>query len=139
VLFTVVLNDRFRATSSCRKAFGSLWDGDWMELRCFVLRQSRRRTESRSQGTARSAQWSKSHPSSWTDREVEPLIEGHDGAIPPQFKVVPQRDGRFRWELINRHGTPAARSMETFATEDEAAAGAEYVRQLISRAPIKRP
>jgi hypothetical protein len=28
--------------------------------------------------------------------------------------------------------------METFATEDEAAANAEYAQQLISRAPIER-
>ena len=34
---------------------------------------------------------------------------------------------------------PAARSMETFATEDEAAANAEYARRLISRAPVKGP
>jgi hypothetical protein len=67
------------------------------------------------------------------------LIESDDGTVDPHFKVVHQRDGRFHWELINPHGTPAARSMETFATEDEAAANAEYVRQLISRAPIKRP
>jgi hypothetical protein len=29
--------------------------------------------------------------------------------------------------------------METFATEDEAAANAEYAQRLISRAPIERP
>lgn len=54
------------------------------------------------------------------------------------FQVVHQLDGRFRWELINPHGTPAAVSMETFATEDEAVANAEYARRLISRAPIRR-
>jgi hypothetical protein len=31
-----------------------------------------------------------------------------------------------------------ARSMETFATEDEAVANAEYARRLISRAPVER-
>jgi hypothetical protein len=40
--------------------------------------------------------------------------------------------------LINPHGTPAARSMETFATEDEAVADAEHAQRLISRAPIER-
>jgi hypothetical protein len=67
------------------------------------------------------------------------MIESDDAAVAPHFKVIHQRDGRFHWELINPHGTPAARSMETFATEDEAAANAEYAQQLISRAPIKRP
>jgi hypothetical protein len=67
------------------------------------------------------------------------LIEGDEAAVGPHFKVVEQRDGRFRWELINPHGTPAARSMETFATEDEAAANAEYAQRLIGRAPIERP
>jgi hypothetical protein len=54
------------------------------------------------------------------------------------FQVVHQRGG-FAWELINPHGTPALRSMETFATEDEAIANAEHVRQLIAGAPVKRP
>ena len=54
------------------------------------------------------------------------------------FQVVHQADGRFRWELINPHATPAVRSMETFATEDEAVANAEYARHLISGAPIQR-
>jgi len=61
-----------------------------------------------------------------------------DIAVGPQFKIVRQRDGRYHWELINPHSTTAARSMETFATEDEAAANAEYAQQLISRAPIVR-
>jgi hypothetical protein len=56
----------------------------------------------------------------------------------PHFKIVRQTDGRFHWELINPHGTPAARSMETFDTEDEAVANAEYAQQLMSRAPIQR-
>jgi hypothetical protein len=54
------------------------------------------------------------------------------------FQVVHQADGRFHWTLINPHGTPTTRSLETFATEDEALANAEYVRRLISGAPIKR-
>jgi hypothetical protein len=54
------------------------------------------------------------------------------------FKTVQQSDGRFHWELINPHGTPMFHSMETFATEDEAADNAEYARHLISGAPIKR-
>jgi hypothetical protein len=66
------------------------------------------------------------------------LIESDHSAVSPRFKVVHQSDGRFHWELINPHGTPAARSMETFATEDEAAGNAEYARRLISHAPIKR-
>ena len=66
------------------------------------------------------------------------LIESDDAAVVPHFKVVHQSDGRFHWELINPHGTPAARSMGTFATEDEAVANAEYARGLISSAPIKR-
>lgn len=54
------------------------------------------------------------------------------------FQVVAELGGRFHWALINPHGTPALRSMETFDTEDEAAANAEYVRRLISGAPIRR-
>jgi hypothetical protein len=67
------------------------------------------------------------------------LIEDDEQVVGPHFKVVRQRDGRFHWELINPHGTPAARSMETFATEDEAAANAEYAKRLIGGAPIQRP
>jgi hypothetical protein len=67
------------------------------------------------------------------------LIESDNAALSPHFKVVRQRDGRFHWELINPHGTPAAQSMQTFATEDEAAANAQYAQQLISRASIERP
>ena len=66
------------------------------------------------------------------------MIKNDDLAVRPHFKVVQQSDGRFHWELINPHGTPAARSMETFATEDEAAANAEYARGLIGGAPIER-
>jgi hypothetical protein len=46
--------------------------------------------------------------------------------------------GSTHWELINPHRTAAARSMGTFATENEAVANAEYAQQLISRAPVKR-
>ena len=46
---------------------------------------------------------------------------------------------RFHWELINPQATTAARSMETFATEDEAVANGEYAQRLISQAPINRP
>jgi hypothetical protein len=67
------------------------------------------------------------------------LIDNDEQAVRPHFKVVRQHDGRFHWELINPHATAAARSMETFATEDEAAANAEYARRLISGAPIERP
>jgi uncharacterized protein YegP (UPF0339 family) len=54
------------------------------------------------------------------------------------FKVVRLSDGRFRWEMVNPHGTPTARSMDTYASEDEAVAAAELARRLISGAPIKR-
>jgi hypothetical protein len=67
------------------------------------------------------------------------LVENDDLAVRPHFKIVRQSDGRFHWELINPHGTSAARSIETFATEDEAVANAEYARRLISQAPIERP
>ena len=63
---------------------------------------------------------------------------GDEAVVLPHFKVVLQTDGRFHWELINPHGTPAARSMETFDTEDEAVANAEHARQLISRAAVER-
>ena len=67
------------------------------------------------------------------------MTESDDAAVVlPHFKVVQQTDGRFHWELINPHGTPAARSMETFDTEDEAVANAEYARQLIGSAPVTR-
>jgi hypothetical protein len=67
------------------------------------------------------------------------LKDSDDLTVGPHFSVVQQTDGRFHWELINPHGTPAARSMETFATADEAAANAELAQQMISRAPIRRP
>jgi hypothetical protein len=55
------------------------------------------------------------------------------------FQVVAQSDGRFHWEVINPHGTPAFKSTETYATEDEAVAAAELARRLIAGAPIRRP
>jgi hypothetical protein len=66
------------------------------------------------------------------------VIDGDDPAVRPHFRVIRGGDDRFYWELINPHGTPAARSMETFATEDEAVANAEYARQLIASAPVER-
>jgi hypothetical protein len=66
------------------------------------------------------------------------MSESDDATVVPHFQVVRQSDGRFRWELINPHGTPAARSMDTFVTEDEAVANAEYARGLIGSAPIER-
>ena len=66
------------------------------------------------------------------------MSESDDSAVRPHFKVVHQNDGRFHWQLINPHGTPAARSMSTFATEGEAAANAEYARRLIGNAKIQR-
>ena len=53
--------------------------------------------------------------------------------------MVEQPDGRYHWQLINPHGTPAARSSERYATEDEAVAAVERARRLIGEAPIKRP
>lgn len=68
------------------------------------------------------------------------LTEGDDAARGiAHFQVVHQLDGFYHWELINPHGTPSMRSMDTFATEDDAIANAEHVRQLISGAPVKRP
>ena len=73
-----------------------------------------------------------------TEGRESSLIESDHSAVSPHFKVVHQNDGRFHWELINPHGTPAARSMDTFATEDEAARNAEHARWLISNAKIER-
>ena len=53
------------------------------------------------------------------------------------FQVVGQFDGRYHWELVNPHGTPAARSSDSYATEDEAVAAAEQARRLIGQATIK--
>jgi len=55
------------------------------------------------------------------------------------FQVVRQSDGRYHWQLVNPHGTPAARSTDTYATEDEAVAAVEQARRLIGEAPITRP
>jgi hypothetical protein len=67
------------------------------------------------------------------------MTEGDDADLgSAHFKVVEQSDGSFHWELVNPHGTPAARSMGTFATADDAFANAEYAQRLISRAPITR-
>jgi uncharacterized protein YegP (UPF0339 family) len=54
------------------------------------------------------------------------------------FQIVREREGLYHWQLINPHGTPVARSMESYATEDEAFAAAELARRLIGQAPIKR-
>jgi hypothetical protein len=67
------------------------------------------------------------------------LSESDDAARGVAHFQVVQQSGRFHWELINPHGTPAARSMETFETEDEAAANAEYAKRLIGGAPVRRP
>jgi hypothetical protein len=56
-----------------------------------------------------------------------------------RFRVVEQHDGRYHWQLVNRLGTPAARSSDTYATEDEAVAAVEQARRLIAHAPIERP
>ena len=55
------------------------------------------------------------------------------------FQIVSESDGRYHWELINPHGTPAARSSASYASEEEAVAGAEQARRLIGQAAIKRP
>jgi uncharacterized protein YegP (UPF0339 family) len=55
------------------------------------------------------------------------------------FQVVRQSDGRYHWQLVNPHGTPAARSTDTYATEDEAVAAVEQARRLIGEARITRP
>ena len=55
------------------------------------------------------------------------------------FQVVMQPDGRYHWQLINPHGTPVARSSESYVTEDEAVAAVERARRLIGQAPIRRP
>jgi len=60
------------------------------------------------------------------------------GAGLAHFQIVRQGDGRYHWQLLNPHGTPAARSMESYGTEDEAFAAARHAQQLISNAPIKR-
>ena len=74
-----------------------------------------------------------------TEREEGSLTESDDADRGvAHFQIVRQRDGRFRWQLINPHGTPAAQSMESYATEDEAFAAAGHAQQLISTAPIKR-
>jgi hypothetical protein len=53
------------------------------------------------------------------------------------FQVVAQPDGRYHWQLINPHGTPAARSSDNYATADEAVAAVEQARRLIGKAPIR--
>jgi len=74
------------------------------------------------------------------NQETISLTESDDVARGiAHFQVVHQPDGRFRWDFINPHGTPATHSMDTFATEDEAVANAEYARRLIGGAPVRRP
>src|SRR5439155_7306223 len=53
------------------------------------------------------------------------------------FQIVAQRDGRYHWQIVNPHGTPTARSTESYATEAEAVAAAQLARRLIAKAPIK--
>jgi uncharacterized protein YegP (UPF0339 family) len=67
------------------------------------------------------------------------LTESDDAAAGvAHFQIVRQRDGRYHWQLINPRGTPAAQSIESYATEDEAFAAAKHAQQLISKAPITR-
>ena len=66
------------------------------------------------------------------------MTESDDLAVVPYFKIIRQTDGRYHWELINPYGTPAARSIGTFDTEDEAVANAEFAQRVISHAPIRR-
>ena len=54
------------------------------------------------------------------------------------FKIVHESDGRFHWELVNPRGTSMGRSMESFETEDEAVANAEYAQRLIGELSIIR-
>jgi hypothetical protein len=49
------------------------------------------------------------------------------------------RTRSYHWQLVNPHGTPAALSSESYATEDEAVAAVEQARRLVGQAPIKRP
>ena len=71
-------------------------------------------------------------------KEGELLSEDYDATGSAQFKVIQQTDGRFHWELMNPHGTPTARSLDSFDTEDEAFADAETARRSIGDAPITR-
>jgi hypothetical protein len=67
------------------------------------------------------------------------LTENDDAAAGvAHFQIVRQDDGRYHWELINPRGTPAARSIETYATEEDALAAARHAQHLIGNAPIKR-
>lgn len=71
-------------------------------------------------------------------KEGELLSEAYDATGSAQFKVVHRTDGRFHWELMNPHGTPTARSLDSFDTEDEAFADAELARRSIGDARIMR-
>jgi uncharacterized membrane protein len=55
-----------------------------------------------------------------------------------RFQIVSQKDGRYHWQLFNPQGTPAVRSLGSYATEEEAVAVALEAQRLISRAPIER-
>jgi hypothetical protein len=69
-----------------------------------------------------------------------PSTEGNEEAMGvAHFQVVEQPDGRYHWQLVNPHGTPAARSSASYATQDETVAAAEQARRLIGQAPIQRP
>jgi uncharacterized protein YegP (UPF0339 family) len=67
------------------------------------------------------------------------LIEDDDrSAGAAHFQIIHESNGRYHWQLINPHGTPAARSMESYDTEDDAVAAAEQARRVIGQAPVKR-
>jgi hypothetical protein len=56
-----------------------------------------------------------------------------------RFQIVSrQAGGGHYWQLINPNGTPTARSMYTYASEEAAVAAAEEARRLIGEAPIVR-
>jgi hypothetical protein len=69
--------------------------------------------------------------------EPSPIRSDEEAKGVAHFRVVEQLDGRYHWQLVNPHGTPAARSSETFATEAEAIAAATQARRLIGEALIK--
>lgn len=62
--------------------------------------------------------------------------EAADGVA--RFQIVHQIDGRYYWELIDPDGTPAARSTDSYASEDEAVAAAERAQRVISQARVVR-
>ena len=53
-----------------------------------------------------------------------------------RFHIRRDRNGKYRWYLVNAYGTMIGKHPDGFLTESEARRDAEHHRDLIAKAPI---